>query len=460
MIAILRRRWESEAGYKQLLGVAFPLILSMGSHSIMMFVDRMFLSWYSPDALAAAVPAGILNFALVCFFLGLTTYASTFVAQYVGAKRPERVGPSVWQGVYVALAGGILVPMTGPFAPEIFAFIGHAPEVQELEVAYFRIINFFSFFFLANAAFSCFYSGRGRTWTIMWTNFLATAINMALDYGLIFGKLGLPEMGMRGAALATLIATASTTILYVSLVCSPKNHKAFQTRTSWKLEKDLFGRLLKFGAPSGIHFFLDVMGFTIFVFLVGRIGKAELAASNVVMNINLLGLLPMIGLGIATSILVGQYQGAQKSDLASKTTYSALHLGMIYSFGMACLYLGLPEQLTAPFAQNFEGQDATDLFQTTASLLRFFAIIIFLDSIAIMASSALKGAGDTRFVMVILGLTSVFILVIPSYLAIEVYKTSVSFAWGLATFNLACVAAVFFFRFQSGAWRRIEVIER
>ena len=460
MIASLKRRWAEEAGYKQLLGVAFPLILSMGSHSVMMFVDRMFLSWYSPDALAAAVPAGILNFALICFFLGLTTYASTFVAQYVGAKRPERVGPSVWQGVYVALCGGILVPMTGPFAPQIFAFIGHAPEVQELEVPYFRILNFFSFFFLANAALSCFYSGRGRTWTIMWTNFLMTAINMVLDYGLIFGKFGLPEMGMAGAGLATLISAAIITILYVSLVCSPKNHQAFQTRTSWRYEKKLFLRLLKFGAPSGAQFFLDVMGFTIFVFLVGRIGKAELAASNVVMNINLLGLLPMIGLGIATSILVGQYQGAQKSEMANKTTYSSLHLAILYSIGMAGIYLILPGPLTAPFAQNFEGQAAEDLFTTTAVLLRFFALIIFFDAIAIMTSSALKGAGDTRFVMIVLGITSVFILIIPSYVAIEIFNVSVTFAWGCATFNLACVAATFFFRFRSGLWKRFEVIER
>ena len=91
-------RWRREGGYREVLKIASPLILSMGSWSIMHFVDRMFLTWYNREALAAALPAGVLNFAIGALFLGTAGYVNTFVAQYEGAERPERVGSAVWQG--------------------------------------------------------------------------------------------------------------------------------------------------------------------------------------------------------------------------------------------------------------------------------------------------------------------------------------------------------------------------
>ena len=96
----------AEGGYRQILLIAFPLILSTGSWSLQHFVDRMFLAWYSPAALAASTPAGILNYTLMSLFIGTAGYVSTFVAQYIGAGRDERIGPTVWQGLYVVAGRG------------------------------------------------------------------------------------------------------------------------------------------------------------------------------------------------------------------------------------------------------------------------------------------------------------------------------------------------------------------
>ena len=93
----------------------------------------MFLSWYSPQALAAALPTGILSFTLISLFMGTSGYVSTFVAQYIGASRPERVGPAMWQGMYFALIGGVLLASTAFFSKPLFSFVGHSPEVQILE---------------------------------------------------------------------------------------------------------------------------------------------------------------------------------------------------------------------------------------------------------------------------------------------------------------------------------------
>ena len=460
MLGRLEKRWREPGGYRQLLIVAIPLILSMGSHSILIFVDRVFLARYSADALAAAQPAGMLNFSVLCLFLGVSIYTSTFVAQYTGAKKPEKVGPSVWQGIYIAVIGGLTLPLFAPFADEIFALIGHTPEVQKNEATFFSILNFGAFFFLANGAFSCFYSGRGKSWTIVWMNLSMTIINIVLDYVLIFGKFGFPEMGIAGAAIATLASSATIMFAYAALICSKRNNERFQTRTNWHFNKPLFQRMIRFGTPSGVHFFLDVMGFTIFVLLIGRIGMVELAASNIVLNINILSLLPMIGLGTATSIMVGQFQGAQNSGLAVKTTYSALHMAVIHSSIMATLYWLIPDVLISPFIHEASGGNLPQLEETSIKLLRFFIVIVFFDSLIIMSGGALKGSGDTKFVMTTLAVTSIFLLVIPSYLLIEVFHKPVTYAWISVVANLGIVGVVFFLRFHSGKWHKIEVIER
>jgi len=460
MVGEIKRRWSEPAGHKQLLTVAFPLILSMGSISVLLFVDRMFLSWYSADAIAAAVPAGMLNFSILCFFLGIAMYTSTFVAQYTGAKRPERVGPSVWHGIYFAIIGGSLIPIAALFADPVFAFVGHPPGVQKLEASYFKILNFAAVFFLCNASMSCFYSGRGKSWTIVWVNILLTAINTVLDYAMIFGKWGFPRMGIEGAGLATLISAATITVVYASLILSNKNNQRYQTRSGWRFDKELFKRLVRFGTPAGAHFFLDITGFTIFILFVGRIGFYELAATNIVLMINLLGFLPMVGLGIATSILVGQFQGAQMTPLARKTTWSSIQLATVYCSLVIIVYFSIPEILIQPFLVEDSGTDIETLKELCLVLLKFVAAFTFFDAIAITVGSTLKGAGDTKFVMVILGFTSLFLLVIPSYFIVEVFQLSVSIAWCAALFNLCIVSLIFFLRFQSNRWENIEVIER
>ena len=455
----IKERWREPGGYRQLMIVAIPLILSMGSHSVLVFIDRIFLAHHSSDALAAAQPAGMLNFSILCFFLGVAMYTSTFVAQYTGAKQPGNVGPSVWHGIYVAMAGGLVLPLFSPFAEEIFAFIGHSPAVQKDEVTFFRILNLGAFFFLANGAFSCFYSGRGKSWTIVWMNLSMCCLNVLLDYLLIFGNWGLPRMGIRGAAIATVASSGTIMVAYAFLFCSKKNNAQFQTRSSWTFNLDLFKRMIRFGAPSGAHFFLDLTGFTIFILLVGRIGVVEQAASNVVLSINLLSLLPMIGLGTATSIMVGQSQGAKQSHLANRTTMSALHMAFVHNTVIALLYWFIPDILIGPFITETLIVQLPELEATTIQLLRFFIVIIYLDSAIIMTGGTLKGSGDTRFVMAVLAATSIFCLVLPSYILIEVLNQPVHIAWFSAIANLSVVCLLFVARYRSGKWKGIEVID-
>ncbi|MEJ2164998.1 MAG: MATE family efflux transporter, partial [Desulfobacterales bacterium] len=202
----LKNRWHRDGGYREVLVIAIPLILSTATWSVQHFVDRMFLTWYSPEAIAAALPAGMLHFSMVSIFMGTAGYVSTFVAQYFGAGRYERIGPALWQGMYMSLIGGLLILCAIPFAEPAFRLVGHSPAVQTNEVVYFKILCLGAGPYIASFALSGFYSGRGRTWPVMWVNAFTTFVNLVLDYALIFGRWGFPELGIKGAGIATVIA--------------------------------------------------------------------------------------------------------------------------------------------------------------------------------------------------------------------------------------------------------------
>jgi MATE family multidrug resistance protein len=455
----LAKRWNTEGGYRQVLAIAVPLILSTASWSVQHFVDRMFLTWYSPEAIAAAMPAGMVYFSVVSIFMGTAGYASTFVAQYYGAEQYHRIGPALWQGVWISMLAGVVLICMIPFAEGIFQWVGHDRAVQRSEVAYFRIICLGGGPYIASYALSGFYSGRGKTWPVMWVNILATAVNLILDYALIFGYWGFPEMGIEGAGIATVIAGIFSFFVFLGLIAARGHNRKYQTISGWRPERDLFHRLLKYGVPSGVQFFLEMASFTTFILLVGRLGTASLAASNIAFNINTLAFMPMIGCGIAISMLVGQYLGAEKPDLAQVSAYSGFHLTFVYMTSIAAAYILLPDIFVAPFAFNADPQEFSQIYQYSIVLLRFVAVYSIFDTMNIIFTSAIKGAGDTRFVMLMTVILSLFVLVIPAYLAIVVFKYGLMVSWMLATVYFIIIGITFYLRFLGGKWKSMRVIE-
>jgi MATE family multidrug resistance protein len=456
----IRKRWGAEGGYRQVLVIATPLILSTGAWSVQHFVDRMFLSWYSPEAIAAAMPAGMMSFAVMSFFLGTATYVSTFVAQYFGAKRFDRIGPALWQGVYVALLGGVAQLCLIPFADVIFRFMGHDPLVQHYEVQYFQILCLGGAPFVGSAAFAGFFSGRGKPWPAMWVNTCATVVNLVLDYALIFGAWGFPELGIQGAAIATVFSGTFSFCVYLALISRKAYNEKYHTLKGWRPEGELFVRLLHFGLPSGLQFFLEMVGFTVFILLVGRLGTNSLAATNIAFNINTLAFMPMIGCGIAVSVLVGQYLGGNKPDLAQRSAYSGFHMTFLYMVSIAAAYVLVPDIFVAPFAAQANPQRMAEIYGLAVILLRFVAVYSVFDTMNIIFASAIKGAGDTRFVMFMILILSVFVLVLPAYIAIVILGYGLTIAWGIGAAYVIVLGFVFYLRFRGGRWKTMRVIEQ
>jgi len=360
--------------------------------------------------------------------------------------------------VYIALVGGIvhlvLIPLAGP----IFRSIGHDPLVQQYEIIYFQVLCLGATPAIASSALSGFFSGRGKSWPIMWINILATIINIVLDYLLIFGKFGFPEMGIKGAAIATVISTCSSFSIFLFLISRPIHEQRFRTLKGWRFDRSLFSRLMYFGFPSGVQFFLGMVGFTVFVLLVGRLGVVQLVATNIAFNINTLAFMPMLGFGIATSVLVGQYLGKNRPDLAERSVYSSFHMTFVYMASMAIAYLAIPAIFIKPFASQADPVSFVPIQKITITLLRFVAIYSVFDTLNIIFSAAIKGAGDTRFVMFVIAITSSFLLVIPTYIILVLLHANIYAAWAITTIHAIILGFIFLFRFLGGKWKSMRVI--
>ncbi len=441
--------------------MAYPLIISTGSFSVMQFVDRVFLARHSAVSIQAALPAGLLSFTLICAFMALAGYANTFVAQYHGSGDGRGCSRSTAQGVWLSVFSWPIILLCIPVGRWLLQGAGHAPEVLAQELDYFTILMVGGVTIPLGAAISSFFTGRGDTLTNMFAQVAGNVVNIVLDYALIFGRWGFPEMGISGAALGTVVAGLVPPAILFALYFSRAVDAAYQTRTSFGLDRKLMARLIRFGLPSGLHLFLDVSSFSAFVLMTGHMGALPLAVSNIALSINTLAFMPLVGISIAASTLVGQYQGRRDSATAEKAGWTALKVGLIYMTGMALSYLAFPRLYFLLFSSGDEGGFTLDeLVGLGRYLLIMMATWGLLDSINLVLSGALKGAGDTRFVMWYSTAGAWGLLVPGQWVVIYVLKGGILMAWGWLAMVIMILSVGFWWRFRQGRWKSIDLLER
>lgn len=444
---------------RELANIAVPLVLSCGSLSIMHVVDRIFLTWWSTDAVAAALPAGMIQWTAMSIAMGKATYVNTFVAQYEGAGQKQRVSESVWQGLYMALIWGGILLLGIPLSSTIFYWIGHVEAVQKLEVDYFSIICLSSGPALISTVLSCFYTGRSKTMVVMWVNLASVVINIILDYCLIFGAGPFPAMGIKGAAIATVVANISTVIFYALIIFANHEAKKYGLFNNCRWNRELFMRLIRYGFPNGMLYFVDIIGFTLFIVLVGRIGKTELAATTIAFNLNSLAFIPMMGVGTAVMTLVGKRIGERRPHLAVTTTWKAYAVSAAYMLLFAIVYVGLPELLLRPYEPEVITDEFLKVKGMVIVLLRFAALFSFFDAMAVIFGSAIRGAGDTRFCLYYSLVTGWGIMVVPTFF-IWMYSGEKLFgSWAACTSYIGVLGIGYLIRFQAGHWKEMRVIE-
>ena len=450
--------WTRPCGGRDVMRLALPLVVSTASWTVMHFVDRMFLLWHSTREMAAAMPAGLLHFTVICFPLGIAAYVNTFVAQYDGAGRPERIGLAIWQGVRVGLAATVLMVATIPLAPFFFTLVGHDPQVLCLEVIYYQVLCFGGGAAVIAAALSSFFTGRGQTRVVMMVDVAAALLNVALDYAWIFGHWGFPPLGIEGAAWATVVSQWFRVLLYWRLMDRPAHRLEYQLVSGRRFDPALFRRLLHFGGPNGLQMLVEVSAFTIFILLVGRLGQDAMAATTLAFNVNSVAFVPMLGLGIAVSTMVGQQLGRGHPDLAARATRTSFWMALVYMGTMALLYVAAPDLFLMGHASGTEPEEFTRLRDVTVVLLRFVAAYCLFDAMNLIFVSAIKGAGDTRFILMTTFIVSP-LAVLAGWWGITYRGWGLIWCWTVITAWICVLGLVYWGRFLQGRWRQMRVIE-
>jgi MATE family multidrug resistance protein len=451
--------WRGEGGGREVALVAYPLILSHLSFTIQTFVDRLLLTWYSPEAVAGAVTGLFAVWSVIALFTGTGEYLTTFVAQYVGAGRPGRVGPALWQGAYFAVAAGLLLALLAPAAGPVFDLAGHPAALRAYEVDYARVLLLGALPVVLMATLSTFFAGRGETHVILAVNVLATVVNCAFDWLWIFGRGGFPEMGVTGAALATVLSQVVGAAAYCVLVLRRANREAYRTGAGWRPEPWLVARLVRYGMPTGLQYSLEVSAFAVFMVVLGRIGTAELAASGIAFNLNMIVFMPMVGLAVAVSSLVGRHLGGERPDTAERVVRSALAMSFAYMSACGLLYVFGAPLLLAPYGLAADPATWPRIAAIATVLLRFVAVYSIFDMMNLVHAAGLRGAGDTVYPMALTFVLAWAVMLAPAWIGCVRLGAGVYFAWTMASGYVFLLGLLMRRRFRAGHWRSMRVIE-
>lgn len=454
--------WRSRQRYREVLAICLPLVMGMSAVTVMEFTDRVFLSNYSLAAISAASPAGGAAFVFLILFGGVGSYCGVFIAQYAGAGRLNRIGAMLWQGLYITLLAGVILLFIALFLSRpIFTMAGHAPEIKLLEIRYFAILCGGGIFYVAAQTLSSFFSGRGLTRPVMIVNFVGMVINIPLDYCLIFGWSFFPELGIVGAGIATVFSSASITVILALLVFTVKHESRFKVLSNFHFDPNLFKRLLRFGVPGAMQLCLDILAFVIFIMLVGRLGVAELAATNIALSISAIAFMPSYGASQGVAVMVGQSLGRKQPEQGRNATISAIHLLLLYILVVDLIFIFWPHAIVSIFVP--EGGTAAGyapVIDNAVVILRIMACYLFLDALYMVFAGVLKGAGDTRYLMLAILGASIFCFLLPLYLGIEFFDRGIYFSWGCVLTFVFSLFLLTWTRYRLGKWQFMSVIDK
>ena len=426
---------SSSASLRVLLALALPMVLSRATQSVMTFADALMVEHLGPQAIAASATGGFNVFLVMILPMGTVFIVQSFVAQHVGANDRDATPRYAYYGLIIAAVSGILALALIPAMDPLLAYAKFSPAVREPMSEYMTLRLYAVAGVVAVEVLGNWYGGLGNTWMALAASVISMVVDLFLNWVLIYGNLGAPEMGVNGAALSSTIGSyVGLAFLLVAFwrrwgmaIGGAPAPARGRPRLSFR---ELF-RVIRFGLPNGLNWFGDFAAFQIFINVVfASLGDDTLAALNVVIAINSLAFMPAFGLASAGAILAGQAIGAA--------------------------YLIAPR----PLLQLFNSSHSSPLFvEVGVTMLLISAAWQLFDAIGITLSETLRAAGDTTWTaMARLG-PAWFVFVPGAYYIVMRRGGGPVGAMLCLVGYLALLAALFAYRFKSGAWRQIQLIE-
>jgi MATE family multidrug resistance protein len=441
----------------ELLRLALPMIVSQGSFAVMIFTDRYFMSQIDPAHMAASLGGGVASFFSFCFFIGLFSYANALAAQYLGAGEIEKCPKVVTQGMIMTVMSVPFLTLITFLVAGIFEGMGHEPAQVELERTYYLILMSGVLVTLAKVCISSYFAGIGRTHVVMICDVFGLIINIPLCYAMVFGKLGFPAMGIAGAAVSTVISTVVAFALFVAFYFRKEHREKFAVLQSFSIDVKILRRFWRLGFPSGLELFLNVAAFNLFLLMFQSYGITAGAAAAVVFNWDILAFIPMIGLNVGVISMVGRFVGARDMARVDEVMTAAFFVALTYAATLAIVYSLFRYPLVEVFAPP--SGDFTVIRELSAFMMIGLSSYVMADAVIHVSGGVLRGAGDTRWLMVA-SVSLHWAMLVAQFFIIRVLELSPKVSWLALVALILAIALVYALRLKSGHWRDPEALER
>jgi len=449
--------YNKAGGIKDLLAIAFPMMISTACDGVMTFTDRLFLARVGSDQMNAAMGGGVSYQMLIFFFVGLTGYSTALVAQYYGAGKWTNSSKAAFQVILVTIVAWPVILLIKPFIASFFYTMNLPVGQVDFQVQYLNILVWGGFFGMLRQTLSFYFTGIGKTKVVMIATLTAMLVNVVLDYILIFGKFGFPVMGVRGAALATVAGGFAAMVILLIVYFGRFNRENFHVMKSFHFDWKIMKKLLHFGYPAGLEMLLNFIAFFFMIAMFQSRGESEATATTIMFNWDLVSFIPLLGIEIAVTSLVGRYMGAGRPQAAHRTAYSAIKTGLFYSLVILILFLSIPEILVRLFHPHIPSDTFEKAVPIAISMIRLASLYVLAQAVTIAMIGTLRGAGDTFYTMILSVLANWTFLPLL-YVCFYIFNLSVPFGW----FIIVVVYLIFCFfiyrRFHSEKWKKIVVI--
>lgn len=441
---------SDQARAATLVKLAWPLVISRATQSVIGLADAYMVSHLGATALAATSAGALNSFALFILPMGTVFIVSSFASQYFGKGDILGARRFPIYGLLLGVVTQLLAVATIPLLGGALGLLDFEPALRTETEHYLAIRLWATGAVVGVEALGNYYAGLGNTRLPMVVNVAAMVLNIAGNWLFIDGNLGAPAMGVRGAALGSVLATLGAFLIFfaVFVLDGVRQRKIFPRLKLAEL-KDV----LRFGLPAGFNWFFEFMAFNFFVNVVmGGLGTAHLAAFGAVMNLNSMAFMPALALASAGAILCGQSIGAGDKDAVPGTVKITFYLAAGWQTLVGVLYLIIPGLLFAPFAQG----DAALLALGVRMLMLSSAWQFFDATVAVLAES-LRAAGDTHFTMWARTLLAWAIFAPGSWYTVRVLGAGDIVAMLWVVLYIAVLAGVLWWRFRRGTWRHFDL---
>jgi MATE family multidrug resistance protein len=442
---------------REVLLLSLPISLTLAGQVIMAFVNNyMVARELGTAATAAVVIPGLVAIAVTTLLGGVSSAVAHFAARCVGRGDPGSAGGYVWQGLYVSALTLPIAAALASVAGPAFAAINRPGEgdLAALQTEYFRIRVFGCVTAVGTMAVAAFFQGVGRPMVMLAPMLTSNLVNLIGNWLLIGGNLGCPRWELTGAAAATVFGSVFQFCWLAGLLLTGPFARDFATRRPPAPDAARLAELARVGLPTTAEKFVEFTGWGLFLAVIGyRFGKADLAAGTITLQWMSLSFMPVVGIALAVSGIVGRHLGRGRPDDAEVRVWTGLRMGMAYMTVMGAVFLLLGRELTGVFSADPE------VIATGARVLVCAAVFQWINPVMLVFAGALRGAGDTAGVARIMWVFN-HGLFVPAAAATAFLAPGWGSVgpWAVGSVYVVAISAAYWLRFRTGAWRTMRLM--